>query len=100
MLVVPELGGDEEVLALEAGDLSKGLLHALGDLLLVLVDLGEIEVLVTGLEGLVDADGHLTGGGLPCLQRAVSSVAISSVSSSIDGLLRSPGWGSCVQRTG
>ena len=74
VLVVPQLGGDEEVLALEAGDLSEGLLHAIGDLLLVLIDLGEIEVLVAGLEGLVDAGGDLTGGGLPCLRRWLASI--------------------------
>ena len=63
--MVPELGGDEDVLALEAWDLGEGLLDSLGDLLLVLVDLGEIEVLVASLEGLVDTSADLTGGGLP-----------------------------------
>ena len=63
--VVPELGGDEDVLALQAGDLFQGLLDPLGDLLLVLVDLGQVEVAVAGLEGLEDALADLTGGSLP-----------------------------------
>lgn len=37
VLRVPELGGDEDVLALEARDICKGALDTLGDLLLVLV---------------------------------------------------------------
>lgn len=37
VLRVPELRGDEDVLALEAGDVSKGTLDALGNFLLVLV---------------------------------------------------------------
>lgn len=63
--VVPQLGGDEEVLALEA-KLLDALVQALGDLLLVLVDLGQVEVPVAGLERLVDADRDLTRLGLPC----------------------------------
>lgn len=65
VLVVPELGGDENVLALEAGDLGEGLLETLADLALVLVDLGQVEVAVAGLEGLVDAGADLAGGRLP-----------------------------------
>lgn len=63
--VVPELGGDEDVLALQAGDVVEGLLDALGDLGLVLVDLGQVEVAVAGLEGLVDAGANLARRGLP-----------------------------------
>lgn len=65
VVVVPKLGGDEDVLALQAGDLSQGTLQALANLLLVLVDLGQVEVAVSGLEGLVDAGADLAGGGLP-----------------------------------
>lgn len=63
--VVPQLGGDEDVLTAETGDLLEGLLDTLGDLLLVLVDLGQVEVTVAGLEGLVDTGTDLTRGGLP-----------------------------------
>lgn len=62
---VPELGGDEDVLALEAGDVGDGAADALTNLALVAVDLGQIEVAVAGLESLVDAVANLTGGGLP-----------------------------------
>lgn len=66
MSVVPQLGGDEDVLALQAGDLSKGLLDALANLLLVAVDLGKVKVAVANLESLVDTSANLAGGGLPC----------------------------------
>lgn len=62
--VVPQLGGDEKVLSLETKVL-QALVETLSDLLLVLVDLGQIKVTVSGLQGLVDADGNLTGLGLP-----------------------------------
>lgn len=65
VLVVPELGGDEDILALQAGNLSESLLETLADLALVLVDLGQVEVTVAGLEGLVDAGADLAGGRLP-----------------------------------
>lgn len=58
--VVPQLGGDEEILTLDAKVLD-ALVKALGDLLLVLVDLGQIQMAVAGLQGLVDADRNLTG---------------------------------------
>lgn len=58
--VVPQLGSDEQVLTLDAEFLD-ALVQTLGDLLLVLVDLGQVEVAVAGLQGLVDTDGHLTG---------------------------------------
>lgn len=62
---VPQLGGDEDVLALQAGDISQSLLDALADLLLVGVHLGQIEVAVADLEGLVDTGANLARGGLP-----------------------------------
>jgi hypothetical protein len=66
VLRVPELGGDEDVLALDA--LAESSLEGVGNLLLVAVDLGEIDVLVTGLEGLVDSGLDLTGLSLPCAE--------------------------------
>ncbi|KAI6776858.1 hypothetical protein HG530_000803 [Fusarium avenaceum] len=65
VLVVPELSSDEDVLTLEAIDLADSLLDTLTNLTLVLVDLGEIEVAVAGLEGLVDTVANLAGGSLP-----------------------------------
>lgn len=62
---VPQLGGDEDVLALQAGHLSQSLLDALADLLLVGVDLGQVEVAVANLEGLVDTGANLARAGLP-----------------------------------
>lgn len=56
---------DEDVLALEAGDLLESLLDTLADLNLVAVHLGEIEMAVAGLESLVDALADLARGGLP-----------------------------------
>jgi hypothetical protein len=66
VLRVPELGGDEDVLTLNA--LAESSLEGVGNLLLVAVDLGKIDVLVTGLEGLVDGGLDLTGLSLPCTE--------------------------------
>jgi hypothetical protein len=66
VLVVPELSGDEDVLALETRDLVESLLDTLTNLTLVLVDLGKIKVTVASLEGLVDTVADLTRGSLPC----------------------------------
>lgn len=66
VLRVPELGGDEEVLALDA--LAESLLEGVGDLLLVAVHLGQVNVLVAGLERLVDGGLDLAGLGLPCAE--------------------------------
>jgi hypothetical protein len=67
VLGVPELGGDEDVLALEAGNTAvKGLLERARNLLLVAVDLGEIEMAVSGLEGFEYGRLNLTRLGLPC----------------------------------
>lgn len=65
MRVVPELGGDEDVLALESGDFLEGLLDTFTDLRLVAIDLGKIQVTVTSLEGFVDGSAGLTGRSLP-----------------------------------
>lgn len=40
--LVPQLRGDEDVLTLEAGDVSKSLLQTLTNLGLVLIDLGQV----------------------------------------------------------
>lgn len=65
VLRVPELGDDEEILALDS-ELAESLLEGSGDLLLVAVDLGKVNVLVAGLEGFVDGSLDLAGFGLPC----------------------------------
>lgn len=65
MGAVPQLGGDEDVLALQAGHLGQSLLDTLADLLLVGVDLGQIQVAVANLERLVDAGADLARAGLP-----------------------------------
>lgn len=67
--VVPQLGGDEDVLALQAGNLLVSLLDALRNLLLVLVDLGQVEVTIASLECLKNTSTDLARG---CLPGAVS----------------------------
>lgn len=57
--VVPELAGDEEVLSLDAR--LEQLFESLTDLVLVLVDAGEVEVLVARLDGVDDGGLDLTG---------------------------------------
>lgn len=64
VLAVPELGGDEDILTLNV-ELLEGALDTNGDFLLVLVDGSQIQVTVTGLQGLVDGLANLTGGRLP-----------------------------------
>lgn len=59
----PDLGDDEDVLALDAG--VKGLLEALADLVLVGVAVGAIDELVAVLEGKGHGRLDLTGGRLP-----------------------------------
>lgn len=67
VLRVPELGCDEDILALEARHLAaKSLLESLCDFLLVAVDLGKIQVTVASLEGLEDGGTDLAGLSLPC----------------------------------
>lgn len=65
MLVVPELGGDEDVFTLEAGNIGQATLDTLTDLLLVAINLGQIKVAVAGLESLVDAVADLARCSLP-----------------------------------
>lgn len=64
VLRVPQLRCNKDILALDA--LSESLLEGLSDLLLVAVDLGQINVLVASLEGLVDGSLNLPGLSLPC----------------------------------
>jgi hypothetical protein len=66
VLRVPKLGGDEDILTLQTGDLGERLLESFADLGLVSVNLGEIQVAVSNLEGLVDTLADLTRRGLPC----------------------------------
>lgn len=77
MLVVPELGGDEDVLTLQAGNIGQPSLDALTDFFLVAIDLGQVKVAVSGLESLVDAVAHLSRSSLP-----------SAVSNARDGMAR------------
>ena len=71
VLRVPELGGDEDVLTLDA--LAESSLEGVGNLLLVAVDLGEIDVLVAGLEGLVDGGLDLARLSLPCTESQLTA---------------------------
>jgi hypothetical protein len=75
VLRVPELGCDKEVLALDT--LAEGPLESLGDLLLVAIDLGKINVLVAGLESLVNGGLDLTGLGLPCSESQLTMTLLS-----------------------
>jgi hypothetical protein len=72
VLRVPELGRDEDVLTLDT--LAESSLEGVGNLLLVAVDLGKIDVLVAGLEGLVDGGLDLTGLSLPCTESQLTVV--------------------------
>lgn len=66
VLRVPELGCDEDVLTLEARDLTtKGLLEGFRNLLLVAIDLGEIQMTVANLEGLKNGSANLARLSLP-----------------------------------
>lgn len=66
VLRVPELGGDENILALEARHLAtESLLERTRNLLLVAVDLCEIQVAVASLEGLEDSGADLARLSLP-----------------------------------
>jgi hypothetical protein len=64
MLRVPKLGGDEEILALDA--LAERFPERIGDLLLVAIYLGKINVFVAGFERLVNSGLDLPGLSLPC----------------------------------
>jgi hypothetical protein len=66
VLGVPQLGCDEDVLALQTT--VESLLERLCDLLLVAVDLGEVEMAVAGLESLLDGGTDLTRLSLPCAE--------------------------------
>jgi len=79
VLRVPELGCDEDILALNA--LAEGLLESLGNLLLVPVDLGKINVLVASLESLVDGGLNLTGLSLPCSEPQLAGTFVRTRSS-------------------
>ena len=66
--VVPHLGADEDVLALDGGVLLEEVVEGITDLALVEVEPGTVEVTVAGLQGTHDglvglADGPLAGEG-------------------------------------
>lgn len=63
MLRVPKLGGNEEILTLDA--LAECFLERIGDLLLVAIYLGKINVFVAGFERLVNGGLDLPRFGLP-----------------------------------
>lgn len=88
MLRVPELGCDENVLALEAGYLAaKRLLESTSDLFLVAVDLGKVNVAVTSLESLEYGRLDLAGLGLPCAKTQLAvSLLVACLRSSSGGL--------------
>lgn len=65
VLVVPQLGGNEDVFTLEAGNVSVGTLNALANLLLVAINLGQIKVAVAGLESLINTIANLARSSLP-----------------------------------
>jgi hypothetical protein len=74
MLRVPKLRCDEDVLALEAGNFAaKCLLERLRNLLLVAVDLGEIQVTITGFERLENGSLDLTRLGLPSAEAQLTA---------------------------
>jgi hypothetical protein len=62
--VVPDLGADENVLALDRGILLEEVADAIANLVLVLVEPGAVQVPVSDLEGLLDGAVGLTGGAL------------------------------------
>ena len=64
MLRVPKLGGNEEILALDA--LAECFSECIGDLLLIAIYLGKINVFVAGFERLVNSGLNLPRLGLPC----------------------------------
>jgi hypothetical protein len=76
VLRVPQLGCDEDVLALKTA--VESLLERLCDFLLVAVDLSEVEMAVAGLEGLLDGGTDLARLSLPRAETQLA--AIESVS--------------------
>ena len=70
VLGVPQLGGDEEILALQTRDILVGAFDAGGDLALVLVDGGQVEMTVAGLT-------DLTGFGLPGTKAQLAAIWVS-----------------------
>lgn len=58
--VIPDLGGDEEILSLDRGVLTEEIPHSLADLCFVKVEPGAVEVPVSALEGAGDGLVGLT----------------------------------------
>lgn len=65
VLGIPQLGGDEDILALQPRDILVGAFDTRGNLSLILVDGGQVEMTVAGLESLVNSLTNLTGIRLP-----------------------------------
>lgn len=65
VLVIPQLGGNEDVLTLQARNIGQCALDALSDLFLVAIDLGQIKVAVACLESLIDTIADLARCSLP-----------------------------------
>lgn len=78
VLAVPQLGGDEEVLTLEAGNILVGALDAVRNLTLVLVDGSQVQVTVAGLQGLVDGLADLARGRLPGTESQLAVMRVSN----------------------
>lgn len=95
MLAVPEFGGlgcqkippstvlicdthNEDVLTLEASDVLESTFHTFADFTLVLVDDGQVQVTVAGLESLVDSLTDLTRGRLPGTETQLTATLVHS----------------------
>lgn len=65
MLGVPQLRGNEDILALQTRNILIGTLDARSNLALVLVNRSQVQMTVSRLEGLVNGLSYLARGGLP-----------------------------------
>jgi hypothetical protein len=63
----PQLGGDEQVLALDDAGVN-GLLDTLADLIFIAVAKSSVNVTVSNLDGVGDSPRDFAGLGLPCSQ--------------------------------
>lgn len=69
---------DEDVLTLEARDILESTFQTLTDFALVLVDDGQVQVTVAGLESLVDSLADLTRGRLPGTETQLTATLVHS----------------------
>ena len=77
VLGIPQLGGDEDILALQPRDILVGAFDPSGNLSLILVDGGQVEMTVAGLESLVNSLTNLTGIRLPSAKAQLAVVRVS-----------------------